>query len=353
MELVYHYCFDQNQSVWINCTTSDDGNKWDNIIEITNIYVALILGTFCLFAFPLNLEIGLKIVYDKTMRRTPRYVIQLFTTLSNLLTLVMNALQIVHYATKPNEGALCRFLVLIFGWSYATFLFNLFLSLIDICVALVLPFWHRRQVTRRRLVCGLIGLNLSLAVVVKWPFIGRVLPLSCVIESLHATTIQETGIFLFSSCFVFLFIDFILICLSTDRAAGPAEEEIEMDSLPGGHHPSPTAISLRQEEVESSKWFLIGLIPIFFFLPLLLFIIYSSHRHVCLRSYPAPICDDLTWTVIPHYVLVVINAHALINPIMILWLNKDFAPPRALSQFYCLFKFSAQNDDTQFDVQFN
>ena len=40
-----------------------------------NKLLAWILGAFCLFGFPLNFEIVIHILYDKSMRLKPRYII--------------------------------------------------------------------------------------------------------------------------------------------------------------------------------------------------------------------------------------------------------------------------------------
>ena len=92
--------------------------------------LAWVLGTICLFGFPLNFEIIAQILYNKTMRLKSRYIVQLAVAFSGLFILFNIALVVLHFCYGPNETVCHFFIAFLMGISYNCFLVNYFLSLI-------------------------------------------------------------------------------------------------------------------------------------------------------------------------------------------------------------------------------
>ena len=347
-----------------NCSVSDGENNlehsdWGDVVRkldcsvlhplSVNAPFAIVLGLICAFGFPLNFEIIYRIVYDKVLRRKSRYVIQLFSTASSLLTFLTNVVQICYFVFRRFDQAsehLCWIYVSIIGLSQGTFFLNLLASLIDSFVSTNFSNWHKKKVTPRRVVFGLSVLNLALIVAMKWVFIGQGLPIVCAIQVLHARNVQIPTISLFISSIFFLFLNFFSVWRLLPRAsrANPTAnrrqqqpEEIEMrqvgaalavideaDEQESIHSP------LRRLELKTTKLFLFTIIPLLLFpLPPIIFAMscfYSSH--------PSGYCQDLTW-IIP-YIPIAFCLYTLVGPIMNLLFNKDFAP-HGVSRRYALY----------------
>ena len=210
-------------SVWFNNCSANDGNlsfpietvinnnseslleqiEWGDVVRRFdcsvqhplnfNLYIIVFLSALCSLGFPLNIEIVHRIVYDHNLHSKSHYIIKLFMTISSLFTLFTNVVQIFHFIFRRNaqySNQICNFYVSIVVLSYGTFLFNLFMSLIDCCVMITFPSWHERKVTPRRVVYSLIFLNVSLVMAMKWMFISRVLPVVCAVQILHKFTLR-------------------------------------------------------------------------------------------------------------------------------------------------------------------
>ena len=105
------------------------------------------------------------------------------------------------------------------GISYNCFLLNHFLSLIDCFVAIVFPLWHLVNVTPRRVVNGLIGLNLAMALAMEWPFVSGMLEVRCALQATHGIIINGTSCVTFILCLVFYCIDFAITWFHLPRSS--------------------------------------------------------------------------------------------------------------------------------------
>ena len=335
----------------------------------------MVLSIICWFGFPLNFEIIYRIVYDNVLRRKPRYVIQLFVNLSSLLTLFTTCTQICHFIFRRNaqfSNQLCYFYVSIIGVACANLFFNTLVWLIDSFVMINFPMWYERKVTPRRVVFWLTILNLVLAVAMKWMFIGRVLPIACAIQTKHALTLRVTLLSLVLFCILFLLLNFVSVwnLLPQVSRAVPVGSRPSTNGVPAAQHhleesemvrfhplaaPLIAALvvaptqqgtidiptedqsdhTLRQLELEAKKMFLVSFIPLLL-LPFPGLVFVFSYYKVCLQSNPTAFCEDFTWLI--PYMPIVFSLHALINPIMSLKLNKDFAPHSLIRAFrmWCL-----------------
>ena len=214
--------------------TNDDSVK--HPMEI-NLFMACLLSVICFVGFPLNWEIIIRILYNKTMRLKPRYVIQLAVAFSDVFILLAIVVIVAHFCLGPNE-LLCNIFVSFFmGIAYNCFLLNHFLSLLDCFVAIVFPLWHFTRVTARRVVNALIGLNLTLALAVEWPFISGTIQVRCALQPAHGIVINGTSAVLFTLCLVFCCVDFAITWfhlhrsprnISVPPSVNPTVEEIEM-----------------------------------------------------------------------------------------------------------------------------
>jgi hypothetical protein len=182
-----------------------------------NASMAWILGAICFFGFPLNFEIIIRILYDKTMRLKPRYIIQLGVAFSDLFILLAVVVVVVHFAIGPNE-ILCHIFVSFFmAIAYNCFFLNNFLSLLDCFMAISFPLWHLAKVTPQRIVYGLIGLNLAMALAMEWPFISGVLEVRCALQFNQGLYANGTSSILFVLCFIFYCVDFFITWLHIHR----------------------------------------------------------------------------------------------------------------------------------------
>ena len=352
-----------------------------------NAYLAVILGVLCCVGFPLNFTVFNQIVNDKKMRERPRYILELAIVFSGIFTLCMNVVQIVHYLLSLQFGAsewLCHFYVVVFmGLPYVTLLFNCFLSLIDCFTAITFPLWHRHKVTARAVVYWLIGLNLVVALAVKWAFISATIPVRCAFQPSHGLTIRWTESVLIAVSVVVLVLDFFKTWQLLPRAARavpvvtlrppPPEEPQQQQELielvvfnpqvatalppPASDdditidipdttssnqqqhqqenagssnnlsiHSSPT--NLRKMELKAIRMFLVSVIPLVLLpLPFIASVFYYYNN--CRNFTPDDVCTTLNW-IIPYLFLVLMGLHALVNPIINLRFNKDFQSPSPL-----------------------
>jgi len=172
--------------------------------------LAWILGAFCVFGFPLNFEIIIHILYDKTMRLKPRYIIQLAIAFSGVFLLLTNVVLIVDFCFGPNEILCNVFVSFLMGVPYNCFMLNYFLYLIECFVAIAFPLWHRVYVTHRPVVYGLIGLNSSMALAVELPLIIGIAPVRCDLQWVHGPIINGIWAVFFVLCFVFCVVNFLI-----------------------------------------------------------------------------------------------------------------------------------------------
>ena len=159
------------------------------------------------------------ILCDTKMRLKPRYIVQLGIAFSDLFVLFGIAIVIFHFSFGPNE-TVCNFYVAFFlGVPYNCFFLNYFLSLIDCFVAMVFPFWHLAKLTPRRVVCGLIGLNLVMALAMKWQFISGILEVRCALQPRHGFVVNRTFFISFILCFIFCCFDFLIAWFHLPRSS--------------------------------------------------------------------------------------------------------------------------------------
>ena len=325
---------------WTDVVRNKDGTV-KNPLALTSIYIVAFLSVLCWFGFPLNFEVISRIVYDKTLRIKPRYILQLGTTFSSFFTLFTNTVDIIHYIFGPNDF-LCKIFIFTVGWSYGTFLFNFLLSLIDCFVAITFPLWHRRNVTPRLVIFWSIVLNLALMLAMKWMFIGLVVPLRCAIQLSHAFTVHLVLFLLVILCVVFLCIDYALTWRQLPRSsipvrqtprqtAAPTMEEIEMvDLIITSSAPIDNSMTVhtssatvRRMELKATQTFFFDFLP-FFLLPLPVLLFLYFYLTMCISFYSnEDECGDLTWYI--PCVAILMSVHAVVNPILSLCLDKDIA----------------------------
>ena len=321
-----------------------------NPFDMLSVYLVSFLVVLCCFGVPLNLEIILRIVYNKVLRPKPRYILQLSTTFSSLFTLLTNAIEIAHFVFGPND-AICHIFMFIIGLSFGAYLFNFLLSLIDCFVAITFPLWHRQKVTPRPVIFWLIVLNVTLMLTMKWMYVGRVIPIRCAIQIVNVATVRLILFILFIFCTIFLCLDYVLTWRKLPRSSIPVPaprnrisavvpselEAIEMDDLIGPssstnirpsatHHQDAmtvhTSIRLvRRMESKATQTFFVDFIPLFL-LPLPGLLFFFFYFTMCPSLYGKEVCNDLVWLI--PYVGGLMSVHAVVNPILSLCLNKDF-----------------------------
>ena len=84
-------------------------------------------------------------------------------------------------------------------------------------MAISFPLWHLAKITPLRVVYGLIGLNLAMALAMEWPFISGVLEVRCALQLSHGLYINGTSSILFVLCFIFYCVDFAIARLHIYR----------------------------------------------------------------------------------------------------------------------------------------
>ena len=300
----------------------------------SNIYLVFVLGVLCFFGLPLNFDIVLRIVYDKCLRRKPRYIFQLSATFSSIFILLVDIIQISNFIFAPDSHRLLyQFFMAIHGLPYVALLFNLLLSLIDSFFSVTFPLTHLRKVTVRPVIIALAILNLLLIFGVKWVFISGELPLICAIQDRHFQTLEVIGIVLFVLCLIFLVVDYIqtLKLLPGASRALPQQqqqEEIELDAQDDDERHLSVS-TLRRWELEATQLFLVGLFPLLLLpLALLVFILYN-YIACSWSSAATDLCHDFNW-LIPYTGVTIMSIHAIVNPIVSRCFNKDFTSPSPL-----------------------
>ena len=302
----------------------------------------------CLLGLPLNFYMAKLILCDRRLRKKPRNIFLVDMIICNIFTLFTASLEILNFFWS-NE-TVCKIYVSITGLSYVSFYFNLLLSLIDRFVAIKLPFWHRRKVTAKLAIFSLLIINLGLLLAVKWIYVGGIVPLRCEIQISHGLTFQGTLCVELVSCIIFHVINYVqtrgnlprpsrTIPISSTRQNRVSQRR-EMTTEEAGGAGADTTVNVINErqtmtlsihmnseginrlENETTKTFLIGVIPILFLsLPWLVFAIFY---HICHFFY-GDMCSHFTW-LIPYF-KALMSFHAVVHPLANICRNEELASP--------------------------
>ena len=245
---------------WLDVVRNDDGSVKNPATEI-NIHVIVDLCFLAWIGSPFNLKIVFRILGDKLLRDTSRYIIQLATMIASLCVLLTNffSIALFIFRVKGRGGVaeiegFCHFYVVTAGWSYISLLFNICTSLLDSFTAVVFPMWHQRKLTPRRVVLSLLGLNAAIGLIVNHHFISGRVPLRCAIQLDHSHTQNTFGMTLYVLCVLLFGVDYFIVkkmlpsrrqrrtaaLTATTAAPAPAAlvprgpEEIEMNVIEAG-----------------------------------------------------------------------------------------------------------------------
>ena len=234
---------------------------------------------------------------------------------------------------------------------YIAFLYNVLVSLVDRYVAITRSVWHRRQLTRRRVIISKLIPEIVLIVGIKWFFIlpGFVTKIECVTHVVAGDTAVGAGLVLFCLCLALL----VVVYTETwKRLPRPARDiplppiipprrrhhrRGEQQEIEGGAaaaavmnvHTSHAA--LRRIEIKVTRMFLTSLLPLF--LLVLPGLVYSLSYLYCFHSDPRQsICVNLTpWL---HHIEKIMSVHALVYPISNLVINKDLSSGSSRRPFW-------------------
>lgn len=228
------------------------------------------------------------------------------------------------YFLLPEE-MICQMFISFFGLSYIFFFFNLLLSLIDRCVAITEPIYHRQNVTGLFVIFSSFILNLLLAFILNWFYIIGMAPLECEIQLNHSLTALAILILLFTLCVIFLVIDYVITLDRLPHTSGPGVIQIVVDannSSPMGVHVNLS--TAQRLELEATKSFLLSVIPLLL-LPLPIVII-SLSTLACM--YFNPVGDTCAVLVlVANYDNKLISLHALIHPIVLMFKDSELINP--------------------------
>lgn len=323
---------------WGDLIFRDQNGRIKNPLE-PNIYVFIFNCLCCFISLPANLCVAI-LMLKRHLVSKARHIILLHLVLSSLFTSFNDIIAIIYYIW-PMESLCCIYESTI-GLSYVAFCFNLLLSLIDHCVAITNPLWHRRNVTLRPTIIWPFVLNFILALSVKWMFIsGTALQMCCAIQVVHFEALVVTWLVLCLSCLIFLVIVYVKTWQVLPRPSRTVNVQVETILI---DVPSNTKSKLERTntgmsvhmgndaitrmELEATKTFLIGAIPLLL-LPLP-GLIYSFSTLICLYQGTAQNCDTMTSLV--AYFEKLMSLHAVVHPITNLLINKDLASRAANQQ---------------------
>ena len=300
-----------------------------NPFEMVTTNLVIFKTIISSLGFLLNSEIVLRIVYDTNLMRKPRYILKLSTSFSSMFTLFTNVVGIAHFVLWQDHH-FCKFYILIVGWSYGTFLLNFLLSLIDCFVAITFPLWHRSKVDPRFVLISLIILHCVLFLAMKWEFIFGVVPLQCAVQISH-TCIRRVLFHLIFFCAIFICTDYVLTLkkhprsLRTIAIRTPNANSYSVDkqttTLMAVHSSTE---SVRRMELKATRTFLLDFIIPLFLLPLPGILFLYFYITFCPLIYEMEVCNGLASLITP-YIVVLLTIHAVVKPIMSLFLNKNFA----------------------------
>ena len=290
----------------------------------------------CLIGLPANILVLLLVVGSKR----PRHVLLLGCVISCIFILFSDLIAVVYYLSHSEY--LCRFYVAIYIVPYIDFLYNLLWSLTDRLVAINRSVWHRRKLTRRRVILWKLLPEIVLLLTMKWFFIvGTVARIDCVIHVVAGDTVVGTGLVLFFLCTALVVVVYIetwkrlprpsrdvpvplLLLHHPQQQQNYPLELNEINEIRMNVHTSDA--TLRRMELQVTKSFLASLLPLsFLLLPGLacsITLLYCFH----LDNLSEPICILITpWL---HYIEKIMTVHALVYPISNLFINKDLASRR-------------------------
>jgi hypothetical protein len=241
----------------------------------------------------------------------------------------------VAYHFLPNE-TLCRSFVPTIGVSLLAFLFNLFLMLIDRIVAVVKTSWHRANVTTRFVVTSSILLNLLLTLGLNWVYITA--PLHCAYHKSHVLTLRVTWIVLFISCVIS--ISFVYSKTKATKQSNSSNDHsnnhplnLEANNINNNEDDDdgPSSNNSEQDqqmtmmdpvEMESTRKFVISLIPLLFIPLPILVSSFSTSLCLHLRGKNAAVCSP--FVTLATYDNKIFSFSALLSPLMTIWKDDQF-----------------------------
>ena len=201
--------------------------------------------TFNCICLIIGLLASARVIYKTVVtcnegRWRPCHVILIGAIVSCIFNLLVNCFIPIIYSFWPNDD-LCRLFVIFFRLPYVTFIFNIFLLLVDRYVAVTRSTWHRSKLSKMHCVIWLSLLNLLLAMAIKWSFIAQVESIDCGLNFLHGLTIILAIIVLIVLCAGLLVAVFIVTWRQLPQAAraipvlhpsAPRLQQLSVDEQP-------------------------------------------------------------------------------------------------------------------------
>ena len=321
---------------WGNDVVRNKDGTVKNPMEMTNVYCVFFLFIVCWIGAEINWKFTNQTLYNDHLKWRPCYIIQLNANVfSNVSIFLTNAISLFLFSSRGYED-FCHLYSPMTAWCYSSFLFNILLSLIEACVLIVAPLWHEKHLRKCVVIFWVIELNLALALIINWQFIGGWSPLRCAIQVDHAEFVRMVIIFLFICCVIFCAIDSVLMWRlnkprrsSTDATEAVIGSETKEPSL--NNSPTPAAVAViidptagagvesgtmgavteNRSDLEAAKSFLIAIIPLFTLsLPFLLVV--------------AVLPTDSTSWLMPYFIPVMMNVYSVLTPSLNVFLNEDY-----------------------------
>lgn len=320
---------------WGNDVVRNKDGTVKNPMEMTNVYCVFLLFIVCWIGAEINWKFTNQTLYNDHLKWKPCYIIQLNANVfSNVSIFLTNAIALFLFSSRGYDD-FCHLYSPMTAWCYSSFLFNIFLSLIEAFILIVSPLWHEKHVRRCVVIFWVIELNLALALIINWQFIGGWSPLRCAIQVDHAEFVRTVIIILFTCCVIFCAIDSVLMWrLNKPRRSGTdAAEAVSSEKEPSINSPPAAAVALvidpteaagagvgvgaspitlqNRSDLEAAKSFLIAVVPLFTLsLPFLLIV----------ALMPA---DSTLW-LMPYFIPVMMNVHSVVTPALNVFLNEDY-----------------------------
>ena len=145
---------------------------------------------------PLNLLIVIVILANQRLKKKPRNIIFLGSSVSAVFTLLTILVELLGYHCQ--SLFLCRIFGLSTKVAYSCLLFNLALALLDRYLATVRPLFHRKVVTVRNvLVTQTIGVAF-IFFLFKWSYVFGLVPLQCDFVLIEGEIVAVTNTLLIS-----------------------------------------------------------------------------------------------------------------------------------------------------------
>lgn len=335
----------------LNCCYVNSSNVSDELLVIDGQVRGAILQDIPLILFkvacsavgvPLNLLVASVILRLRRLHSKPRNIFLLGITFSNLTAFVPVFFEVVYFFYPLD--VICKCYVAVNHLPDIFLMLNIFLSLADRYVAIRHPLWHRKKVTVRRVVWGLVIAFTTAILISKLVFLVGLESFECAVNFRASRVMGTVLLALFVMCVAAriavyqqtrkLLVHHRSIAMVETATTNGQEEVFCMANANGtssqGVTSSNTRVresvnfnqtTLHRIELEATKSLVAGVTSLFVLAsPLLIYFVSIS---ICRLVYIVARCNSYSWIV--SYLKQLLLVHAIYHPVIYLAWNRELS----------------------------